>query len=410
MSEESNVVDTTTEDSIEMFEDTPHGEEFDDEPESFDDDWSDDDEEEEAEESETKSKNIDEKAIDKLDDQDDDEDDEDGEEKESEDDEEESEEEDEEKPPVKTIKGKHGDEGLDVPQDATFKVPVGGKSEFPTLRDLMDNYSGKKMWSQEIETAKNETRMAQHEKETVEKDKGELMDNVRHIGELFDKAMSDEVSPLAPLEYFLQLTGRSTYDYNKLMVNKMTPIIDHLNEMSEEGKSAFWLNLENEHLKNNRTAEINLAKKSESLKEHEAKLGELRESNGVSQEQFILSQRELRDIDPEFEWKPEQVVEYTVKKPMYETAQSVALEFKELIDPAGFDSLVDDLVNHMFETKDTSPETIKSILSDALDVKPNIVDDLAKKAAPKQDRTKKAAKRRKEEVQSDEIETFEDWY
>jgi len=294
VSEQQEESTASLEDNVEVFEESPNDEDYEG-LSTFDDDYQD------VDQDTKKTIGLDESAIDKLKDQDEKESDEDDEEKKEKKEEEKSseevKEEGEEKPKYKSVKGKIGDESVDIAEEATVKILVDGKPEYPTVRELMDNYSGKKKWSQEIETAKNEVRTVRHEKKTLEKDKNEVLEHVKAIATLFDEAKEGKKSILSPMEYILSLTGRNIYDYNKLMVDQMAPIVRELDEMSDEGREAFWYKLENEHLKNNRAAEAKLSESSKGLKEKEDQLVKLRESQGVTKEQFILAQEELMEID-----------------------------------------------------------------------------------------------------------------
>jgi len=265
----------------------------------------------------------------------------------------------------------------------------------------------KKKWSREIEVAKNEVRAVRHEKKIIENDKNEVMEHVKTISTLFDEAKEGKKSILSPMEYILSLTGRNIYEYNKLMVDQMAPIVRELDTMSEEGREAFWYKLENEHLKSNRAAEAKRSESSKSLKEKEAQIEKLRESQGVSKDQFILAQEELMEINPNEDWTPDKVLKYIEYKPLYETTSEVIEDFKKFIPADKIESVQDDLVKYMRENKGTTPDEIRQILVEALDLDP-IVEKLEEKL-PDEAAKKKAQSANKKARKVEEIETFDDF-
>lgn len=398
-------VNTEEENSIEMFDEQPSDDDYGESFQSFDDNLEDDDDNDD--ELDTKSVDIDEKAIDKLGEDNGEEDDEEDliDEDEESDDDKEDEVEGEEKAQVKTIKGKLGDESHDIPEEATVKVMVDGKPQYPTIQELRDNFSGKRKWTEEIETAKNEATMAKRDKELVENDKQEVMTHVTAIGDMVKKAIAGEGSPLSAMEYLINLTGGNVYEYNKLMVEKFTPMIRELDDYSEEAKEAFWLKLENEHIKSNHAAKMKKHQDSEGLKEKESELTKLRESHGVSHDKFILAQEELKSIDSDRDWTNEEVIKYVQVVPLYERTGSIMSKFSKLIEADKFESVQDDLVKYLQEDPEATDEEIKSILSDALSIE-NIAKPLKEKVIDRSGE-KRALKTKKKTSQS--YESFDDY-
>lgn len=313
----------------------------------------------------------------------------------------------EEKPRYRTLKAKIGEDSLDIPKDATVKAIVDGKAEFPTVQELINNYSGKQAWESKFKTITEENLKIKHERETVQKHTEELMNQVDQVSGLIKGALEGKAHPLSALEYLIDLTGGNSYAYNKLLVESLAPFITDLNEMSEVERERTWLALENGYMKKSQAAEARKRQELESRKEQTSKFDKQRESLGVTQEQFSLAHQELKGINPEQKWEENEILEFIKVKPMYELADSVLAQFEDLVPHESRLGVLDELVGEIKRNPSITKEHLKSLLSEALDIESAPVDDLLEKAsamlptkAPKNSKPKK----------EDEILTFEDWY
>ena len=313
----------------------------------------------------------------------------------------------EEKPRYRTLKAKIGEDSLDIPKDATVKAIVDGKAEFPTVQELINNYSGKQAWESKFKTITEENLKIKHERETVQKHTEELMGQVDQVSGLIKGALEGKTHPLSALEYLIDLTGGNSYAYNKLLVESLAPFITDLNEMSEVERERTWLALENGYMKKSQAAEAKKRQELESRKEQTSKFDKQRESLGVTQEQFSLAHQELKGINPEQKWEENEILEFIKVKPMYELADSVLAQFEDLVPYESRLGVLDELVGEIKRNPSITKEQLKSLLSEALDIESAPVDDLLEKAsamlpakAPKNSKPKK----------EDEILTFEDWY
>lgn len=354
------------------------------------------------------SKGVDETLIDKIEEPKDKEEPKEKEEEEKkEEDQPKEEEKKEEKPKYRTLKAKIGEDSLDIPKDATVKAVVDGKAEFPTIQELINNYSGKQAWESKFKTITEENLKIKHERETVQKHTEELMTQVDQVSGLIKSALEGKAHPLSALEYLIDLTGGNSYAYNKLLVESLAPFITDLNEMSEVERERTWLALENGYMKKSQAAEAKRRQELESRKEQTSKFEKQRESLGVTQEQFSLAHQELKGINPGQDWGEEQILEFIKVKPMYELADSVLSQFEDLVPNESRLGVLDELVGEIKRNPSITKEQLKSLLSEALDIGSAPVDDLLEKAsAMLPSKATKTQKPKKE----DEILTFEDWY
>jgi len=92
---------------------------------------------------------------------------------------------------------------------------------------------------------------------------------------------------------------------------------------------------------------------------------------------------------------------------LYQTTSEVMVDFKKFIPTDKFESVQDDLVKYMRENKGTTPDEIRQILIEALDLDP-IAKKLEEKL-PDESTIKKAASVNKKARKVEEIETFDDF-
>lgn len=273
----------------------------------------------------------------------------------------------------KTVKIKNGDESIDIPLDATIKVKVKGKNEFVTIDELRADYSGKKAWTQEIEQAKEKTQVAEFKLQKFKEEKTQIASQLEHIAGMLDKEDGD---PLEALYYLLDFTGRDVNNYTKRVFDFMEEKVQAMSEMDEVEKELYWTKRKLEANNNNQSAKAERLKQEQAQAELVAKVDKLRESSGVSVQQYVDAHKELVEMGLESESiTPEQIVRYSVLKPFAERAEKVAQQFEEDLGDDEMISLITETTSVIQKRPKISDEEALTIAAKMLGYEVETVDD-----------------------------------
>ena len=258
----------------------------------------------------------------------------------------------------KTIRLKDGDERFDIPEDATVPVKVKGRKEFVSLNELRENYSGKKVWSDEIEAAKGRQVELEREKEDFEASREETRNHFRKIGSMLHEAFENpEADPLAAMKYLVELGGRNVLDFEKTMMGHYGKLASQFSEMDETEQELYWTRRENELLRNNQATQSQQVEERRAQEQRNQQLAQVREKYGVSEEEYLATEQELEQLGYDLEQvTPEQVSHYAALKPMVEQAEQLTKQFEEDLSTDELEQLISGTADTMYKFPDLDPE------------------------------------------------------
>lgn len=253
---------------------------------------------------------------------------------------EEKEEDGDEKPKGKTLRVKDSEGKIhELDGDSTVKVKVKGKSEFVSIEELKSDYSGRKAWSEEIEQAKEKTKAAEVREERTTRERNEIIGKMEKVASMLD---DEEADPLQALYYLVDTTGRDPLAFNKRVMNHMSGEVQKLDGMDETERQLYWSNKEVASIRSNQAAKADQLKQTKAQEDSFAKMNQLRESHGVTEDQFVESNSELISLGHKAEEiTPEIIVNYSVMKPHYENSENICGEYEEDLSTNDYDALVD---------------------------------------------------------------------
>jgi len=235
----------------------------------------------------------------------------------------------------RSLKLKDGKDTLDLNPDATLKLKVNGKNEIVSVDELMKNYSGKVAYDKKFNELQEDFHDLKEEKETFGQERDQIVSEMQKIGQMLDN--SD--NPLEALFYLVDVSGRSMLDFNKSVVNHMQGEVENLMEMDDVEQDLYWRTKELDYIKNNQAAKDKGFKEQQTQRELQERTGRLRESNGVSEDQYFDASRKLKQLGYD-ESTPEQVVEYAKMEPHFNRADEIAAEFEEGLGDNEMDQFV----------------------------------------------------------------------
>ena len=253
----------------------------------------------------------------------------------------EEEEKPESKPPGKTIRLKNEDGHSDINPDSTVKIKVNGKNEFVSVNDLMSNYSGKVAYDKKFDDLKTQNEDFEKRESVYKQEKGEISNHMQKVVGLIDKVITGEGDPMEALNYLVDFTGRDALTFNKHVMEYMSGEVQKLESLDEVEQELYWKNKEVQQYRNNQAAKAESDANAKTIMERESKVNQLRESHGVTEEQFIQSHTELSELGYSKEQiTPEAIVDYSVNKPFFEKAENLTSEYQEDLSDDEMESLI----------------------------------------------------------------------
>lgn len=237
------------------------------------------------------------------------------------------------------VKGEDG-EAKDIELDSTVKIKVDGKNEIVSIKELRDNYSGKVAWENKFSEIQEEKRTLESEIKDYKQDKEQIVGHLTEISKMLD---DQEKNPLDVLHYLVDMTGRDPLDYSKKVMSFLAEEVRNLDSMDDVERDLYWKNKELDAIRNNQAAKEERESKLSAQREKAQKLNQLRESQGVTEEEFVKSHSELKSLGySEDEITPEAIVKYAVMKPKFEIAENLVKDYE--------DDLSDDQIEQLIST------------------------------------------------------------
>lgn len=256
-------------------------------------------------------------------------------------------------PDVKTMRLKHGDKNLDVPEDATVKVKVKGRNEFVTVKELAEQFSGKQAWGEKIQEVSRKEKMAHQFYEKTKAEQAEVAGHMQKIAGMLDNG----TDPLSALLYLVDLSGHNVHDYTKRVYDHMSKTSEELSQMDEVERELYWHRRELSYLKNNQAAKDADAKSAQAQRERAQRINGLRESQGVSEEQYVQAHQDLARLGYSKEqMTPEAVVRYAAFKPHLDRADEICAGYADDLSDREMDSLVEVVAQALQRNPKLNPE------------------------------------------------------
>src|SRR5690606_900303 len=163
-----------------------------------------------------------------------------------------------------------------------------------------------------------------------------------------DMLDSEDKNPLEALHYLVDITGRDTLEFSRKVMDYLSDEVRNLDSMDEVERALYWKNKEVETIRNNQAAKAESLNKTKAERERIDQVDRLRESHGVTVEQFVQSSRELESLGYGKEQvTPQAIVNYAVMKPFYEKAELAVKDYEEDLSDTQIESLISTVANTM---------------------------------------------------------------
>ena len=193
----------------------------------------------------------------------------------------------------------------EIAEDTSFKHKVDGEEIDVTLKDLLENYSGKVPWDKRF----NELNISKKEYEKAKKeynDEKEYINN--YIGEFAQKMQ--EGKAVEALGFLAEFAGMKPYEFKQKLVESITPEIDRRRQLSPEQLSNETLQEQNKYLEQQRETERVKAENQQSYMELERQIQSLQQTYGIDDDTFSNAYNELSETEYKDKLSPELVVNY----------------------------------------------------------------------------------------------------
>lgn len=259
-----------------------------------------------------------------------------------------------EKPKNKKIKFKAGENKYDLPPTATVKIPVDGEEVEMSLQDVINKASGNVAVEKRFTELDKERKAYIEDKEATE----------RELTEILTRLQADD--PIDALVYMGELAGYNPLEFRKSIEDKFFNSFKQYAEMDEtEIELTRAKKLNESFLKYTKSKEEGF-RNEQATKEIMAKTAQLREANGISEEEFNQAKSFIETAEDgkykEDAQDPEKVVAYIDE---YKRA-SLAVQALQHINPelAKREALVSAIASDLRGHKGVSVEQIVEYLKE----------------------------------------------
>lgn len=261
----------------------------------------------------------------------------------------------EEKAPVvgKKIRIKDAEgNSTDIDASSTIAVKVNGKKEFVSLKELREDYSGRKGHDVQFAELKERSEKVQAQSEKTTQERDEVMGHLNKIAEMLD---GDD--PMAPLLYLVDISGRNVHDYTKKVFDHQSQTVRDLDEMDDTERQLYWRDRELSYLKSNQATKNDLAQREKSQEEHVVSVNRLRQAQGVSEDSYVEAHESLTKMGYKAEqMTPEAIVKYAAMTPHYDKAEGLCEPFDADLSTDQMDKLVDTVAQTLHNYPGVSEE------------------------------------------------------
>jgi hypothetical protein len=293
----------------------------------------------------------------------------------------------------------------EVPEDATVKVKIDGRSEKVTIQELRDNYSGQKAWDKKFSDAGDKEKRVSEKEAELDRVQTTIKNRMGDVSESLKSALSEGGNPMDAVSKIVDMLGVDSYDFNRALMDSMTDELVTLDQMDEYELQAHWLQKRNDHLtQKHESFEENL-RQTQAQEERFSRVDQMREAQGVSEDAFVSAHDMLsqggRDVTPE------QVIQYAANLPHVEAAEELLTPYEDQLSDDEFESTMAKIANTMKKDSSITREDMTTYLAEIFQVD-SIIDQANNKAerlgAGERSETKQPYSR-----QDSSLESFDDF-
>jgi len=276
---------------------------------------------------------------------------------ESEEREETSEVEAEEKEETRYKQGNFKDLSQEIAEETTFRHKVDGEEVDISLKDLLENYSGKVPYDKRFNELNVSKKEYEKSKEEYDKEK-EYINN--YIGEFAEKMQSGKA--VEALGFLAEFAGMKPYEFKQQLIQNLTPEIDRRRTLSQDQLSNEQLQEENKYLEQMRESEKQSTEQQQAYTELEQKISALQSTYGISDDDFDNAYDELKETDLKDQLNPELIVNYLRHKDAFTRADVVINEVQPSL--ASNQYVVDAIEKIIFDNPEFTKEQVTEIVKD----------------------------------------------
>jgi len=270
----------------------------------------------------------------------------------------------------KTLKAKSGESELDIPEDAVFKVKVGGQDIEVPLKELQANYSGKTHWDKKFTELSNE--------------KGKF-NQMKNDAESKIKAIFESPSAEERFYRMAEFSGKNPVEVRREFLTENIKLLEKYYSMSDDEKKADELQFENQYLKHQQET----LKKSSELKQTQevlkSKVEKIKATHQIADDQFVSRYDEIQSLVKEGKIEeskltPEFIAETIVKDNLWTAAEQAITKFGIDFPDALKPKKIMDLIDVSYQNGITNPKDIEEMVNEVWGTKGKkaVIDDKSK--------------------------------
>lgn len=216
-------------------------------------------------------------------------------------------------PAKKMFKFKSGDSDVELPEDALIDVPVDGKNQSVSLKDLRENFSGKIAFDKKFSDLNTMKRQ-------VVATQAKLEQSAASIRGIFQ-----EKNPDVRMYKMAQLAGIDPVTYKKNFLDQSLSMVEKYHAMSDDEKRAYILEEENKYLKYERETQTKSTADQQASTALNQKIDKLCATHKVSEDEFASRLEQVKKAaakDPSIKITPEFIVDTISKDRMWDAADA----------------------------------------------------------------------------------------
>lgn len=237
----------------------------------------------------------------------------------------------------KAIKARMGDQDLELSPETEFRQKIDGKYETVKLRDLLNQKAGSVTIERRMTELGKEKKQFVEEKSKYSAEKDQVIKHLSTISKLMD---DEQATPFDVLNYLVDISGRDTLSYQKKVMDYLNTELNTLSNMTDDEQKLYWKDREIQSLRKAHEASTTRSKEHQVRQERASAVDKMRETHGVSQEQFIEAYDALAEKVGEGKFTAEQVIEEAKMLPHNAKARTLTAPFEEDLSSDEFGSLV----------------------------------------------------------------------
>ncbi len=259
----------------------------------------------------------------------------------------------------KSIKAKHGDSDLDIPEEAQVTLNINGKDVSVKVKDALDVYQGLESRTRKLD---QKTSWVDNREKKLQAEYKTVQDRFQVVSEL--AAQGDHVLAIRTLA---EMAGKDPVEYEKSVLETLHKVVETFSNMTDEQKRAYFAERKNEFLQKKLEETKTKTTYDQKLQELQFKVDSFSKELGLSKDDFFSFYKELAEANvfpSAEEIQPEQVVEYVQAIRHVKKVDSAIKQVNpELLKDERF---VDWIIQSTKDEADWSASDIAKIVKDAL--------------------------------------------